>query len=113
MPAGNYNIQVDQGSTFIFYIEYQTEGGTGEDLRGYTAEMQVRRSVIDPAIILQVSGGVSGNNAGVTHGGDTGEFVVGATFSGTVGSPPKGRRSQTGGPDLLQCGHLRFHASGF
>lgn len=86
MPAGRYDIQADQGSTFIFYIEYQTEGGTGEDLRGFSAEMQVRRSVIDPAIILQVSGGVSGNNAGVTHGGDTGEFVVGGTFSGTVGS---------------------------
>ena len=27
--------------------------------------------------------------------------------------PSEGRRSQTGGPDLLQCGHLRFHASGF
>jgi len=85
MPAGNYNIQVDQGSTFVFYIEYQGEGGTGEDLRGYTAEMQVRRSAIDTGMVLQVSGGVSGANAGVTHGGNTGEFVVGATYSGSVG----------------------------
>jgi hypothetical protein len=86
MPAGNYNIQVDQGSTFVFYIEYQTEGGTGEDLRGYTAEMQVRRSAIDTGLVLQIAGGVSGNNLGVTHGGSTGEFVSGATYSGTLGS---------------------------
>ena len=90
MPAGTYNIEVDQGSTFLFYVEYQTEGGTGADLRGYTAEMQIRRSVIDPAMVLQISGGVSGQNAGVTHGGSTGEFVVGANFAGTPGDSNSG-----------------------
>ena len=82
MPAGKYNIIADQGSTFVFYVEYQTDGGTGQALHGYTAEMQVRRSAIDTGLVLQIAGGVSGNNLGITNGGNTGEWVVGATYAG-------------------------------
>ena len=90
MPAGKYNIIADQGSTFVFYVEYQTDGGTGQALHGYTAEMQVRRSAIDTGLVLQIAGGVSGNNLGITNGGNTGEWVVGATYAGTPGAASSG-----------------------
>ena len=69
MPSGNFNIVADQGSLFSFFIEYQDSGENAINLNGYTAEMQVRRSVIANEMLLQV--GVSG----CTAGGVTGHFT--------------------------------------
>ena len=100
MPAGNYNIQVDQGSTFVFYIEYQGEGGTGEDLRGYTAEMQVRRFAESDTKLLQfisTNGGTSVfGPSGVTAGlsGGSGGIRLNSTFTGGIND---GMSGSTGG----------------
>lgn len=77
MPSGNFDIIADQGSLFSFFLEYQDSGGNAVNLNGYTAEMQIRRSMIAPEILLQV--GVSG----CTAGGVTGYFT--ASTGGSAG----------------------------
>ena len=43
MAAGNYDIFVEQGTTFTLYLNYKNTGGSSINLSGYTGEMQVRR----------------------------------------------------------------------
>jgi hypothetical protein len=104
MKSGKYDIQVDQGSTFVFHITYQNSTGVAIDLASYTAAMQVRRSVIDTDLILDIS-----STSGVTGGGTTGEFISGVsgpsgggsaslTTSGiTLNGTTAGLSSNTGG----------------
>jgi len=74
MKSGNYDISVDQGSTFIFHLTYQNSAGTAIDLASYSAHMQVRRSTIDTGLILDIS-----SAGGVTGGGSTGEYTSGGS----------------------------------
>ncbi len=74
MKSGNYDISVDQGSTFLFHLTYQDSAGTAVDLSSYTASMQVRRSVIDSDLILDI--GLT-SAFGATGGGTTGEYAEG------------------------------------
>ena len=76
MKSGNYDISVDQGSTFIFHLTYQDSAGTAVDLGSYSARMQVRRSTIDTGLILDIS-----DTAGVTGGGSTGEYTAGGSLA--------------------------------
>jgi hypothetical protein len=98
MKAGNYDITLDQGSTFIFHLTYQNSSGVAIDISSYTAAMQVRRSVIDNDLILDISSG-----GGVTGGGITGEFSVGggsasSSSSGiTLNGSTVGAAGTTGG----------------
>ena len=79
MPSANHHIFVDQGSTFKLFFEYQTQGNTAIDLSAYSANMQVRKSVNDPLLLLHISG-TSGHTGGVprgvTGGGITGDFAI-------------------------------------
>jgi len=79
MKSGKYDISVDQGSTFIFHMGYCDAAGASVDLSGYTASMQIRRSVIDTQLILDIT-----SDGGVTGGGTTGEFTTGS-LSGPSG----------------------------
>ena len=54
MKSGNYDISVDQGSTFVFHLTYQDSAGTAIDLSSYSASMQVRRSTIDTDLLLDI-----------------------------------------------------------
>ena len=78
MKSGNYDISVDQGSTFTFHLTYQDSAGTAIDLASYSASMQVRRSTIDTGLILDIS-----NSGGVTGGGSTGEYTSGGSLAHT------------------------------
>jgi len=90
MPAAQYNILADQGSTFKLFVDYQTAGSTAIDLNNYRAEMQVRRNSNNSGVLLYLTG--SGFTAtAVTGGGATGFFTP-----GTVGSSLDGIRG-TGG----------------
>ena len=86
MPAGNYDINAEQGTTFTLYMNYQDNSGSSINLGAYTnGRMQVRRSATTDKIILSL------DKNGVTGGGSTGEFGVifggtGATFEGTKGT---------------------------
>jgi len=51
MSAGRYDIVLEQGATFSEYLRYEDSTGSGVDLRGYSARMQVREA---PAASLLV-----------------------------------------------------------
>ena len=86
MPAGNYDIKTEQGTTFLLHMVFQDSDGDAIDLNSYTTgQMQVRRSKDTNKKILMV------DDSGVTGGGSTGEFGVifgttGATFDGVSGT---------------------------
>ena len=86
MPAGNYNINAEQGTTFTLYMNYQDSSGNAINLASYSnGRMQVRRSENTDKLILSL------DKDGVTGGGSTGELGVifggtGATFDGTTGT---------------------------
>jgi hypothetical protein len=90
MPAAQYNILADQGSTFKLFVDYQTAGATAVNLNNHRAEMQVRRNSNNSGILLYLTG--SGFTAtAVTGGGETGFFTP-----GTIGSSLDGIQG-TGG----------------
>lgn len=64
MRAGIYNIDCEQGSTFVRLLVLKrpdlVADPTGEtyvdfDLSGYTARMQVRRTIENPAVMLELT----------------------------------------------------------
>lgn len=97
MASGNYDIFVEQGTTFTLYLNYKNTGGSSINLSGYTAEMQVRRSTESSKRLLQVDG------HGVTGGGSTGEWTPGNTFQGILGTGGISVNSGTG-PGVLTGG---------
>jgi len=84
MPAAKHNLDIDRGSTFKLFLEYQTAGSVGIDLNGYTADMQVRRSADASDIILHLQGNSAERE--LTGGGSTGSYTVGGAFAGVTGS---------------------------
>ena len=105
MKSGNYDISVDQGSTFVFHLTYQDSAGTAIDLANHSISMQVRRSVTDTDLILDIS------TSGVTGGGSTGEYSSGGSLGhsysgitmngGTVGVKAPQMGGVTGGVYIL------------
>ena len=85
MKSGKYDISVDQGSTFIFWMGYSDASGASVDLTGYTASMQVRRSTVDSQLILSIN-----SDTGVTGGGTTGEYTAGVSGPSGGGSAALG-----------------------
>jgi hypothetical protein len=75
MPAIKNDIYAEQGANQVIYLEYYYKNGPYIDLYIFTAEMQVRRSVIDTGILIIAS------TAGLTGGGITGEFIMGSTLT--------------------------------
>lgn len=55
MPAGNYNISIEQGATFTLGVGYQDGSGLAVNLTGYTADMQVRSTVGNSVIQYELS----------------------------------------------------------
>tara|TARA_R110000824_G_scaffold89734_2_gene219755 strand:- start:132 stop:575 length:444 start_codon:yes stop_codon:yes gene_type:complete len=75
MPAGEYDIFAEQGTSFTLGITYKDANNTVIDLDGYTGSMQVRRSVSDNQALLFLTGNTY--SASVTGGGITQEFTTG------------------------------------
>ena len=103
MAAGEYDIKVDQGSTFKFHLTYQS-GNTGIDLANYRANMQVRGSFSNDRIILSLEGTTA--YASLTGGGSTGYFTGTGGVVGTGGAylnVDKSGSSGTTGGLLLQA----------
>lgn len=55
MLAGKYNMVCDQGSTFTRTIEIKQADGTVFSLTGYTARMEVRRTVDATSSLIGLS----------------------------------------------------------
>lgn len=83
MPAGEYDISADQGSTFRFHVTYMDSAENAVDLDNYTASMQVRRSFTSDTILLTITGGTM--DGSVIGGGSTGYFTGTGGVSGTGG----------------------------
>lgn len=83
MPAGQYHILADKGSTFKLFMEYQTAGGTAVDLSSHEARMQVRRNSNNENILLFMTGTTL--TSSVTGGGITGYFSPTGGVAGTGG----------------------------
>lgn len=55
MLAGQYDITVEQGSTFNLTLVYKDQRGYVIDLTGYSARMQLRSSVASSAVVLDLT----------------------------------------------------------
>ena len=91
--ASEVDIVIDSGTSFSYHFQWTDStvaANPGVDLKKYVANMDVRRSVLADKKLLSLHGSTlndngSAINSGITHGGSTGEFVNGATFSGIPG----------------------------
>lgn len=70
ISPGTYNITAYQGATFNFVATW-TIGATPVDLEGYTARMQVRRTVDATTAILSLT-----SSSGITLGGEAGTIAI-------------------------------------
>lgn len=70
ISPGTYNITAYQGATFNFVATW-TIGASPVNLEGYTARMQVRRTVDDTDAVLSLT-----NLSGITLGGEAGTIAV-------------------------------------
>jgi len=91
--SANYDITIDQGSSFYFHFQYLDENSNPINVAGYTAEMMVKRSSLLDESILHLTN--ARPNGGITAG------FTGATF-GLTGGISLNRNlgntgSQTGG----------------
>ena len=99
MPAGDYDISSEQGTTFNLSLTYQDSASSAIDLESYTGRMQVRRSVKDTKALLFLTGttGSSVNTGSLTGGGSTGDFTTGSTAGQTGTGGIQLNTSSTGG----------------
>ena len=98
MPAGDYHIKAEQGSTFSLTLTYKDSSNNVIDVSSKTARMQVRRSEFSTKKLLDIdvgnvtgpsdvvgTGGISMNASGVT-----GNINV-AVDAATMALVPSGR----------------------
>jgi len=83
MPAGEYDISAEQGTTFTLALTYKDSSNAVIDLASYTGRMQVRRSVNDNQVLLNLTGATASSS--ITGGGVTGEFSSTGDTSGVSG----------------------------
>lgn len=59
--ADKHNISIDKGATFQMAVTWQDENAAAINLTGYTARMQIRKSINDksPVISLTSSSGIT------------------------------------------------------
>jgi hypothetical protein len=72
MVAGKYDFYIQQGATFNRTIVWKDGNEVPVDLNGYTARMQVRKTVTATAAILSLTT----ENGKITLGGNLGTIVL-------------------------------------
>jgi len=72
MLAGKYNIVCDQGSSFTRTLEIKTAEGTVFSLTGYTARMEVRRTLDASTTIVSLTT----TNGRISINGSTGVITL-------------------------------------
>lgn len=68
--AAQYDISIDQGSNFDFWVQYLTESNVGINLSNFSAEMQIKRyrGADYPLLFASTNGVTYGYTAGYTSG---------------------------------------------
>ena len=75
--TAKYDLSINKGSNFNFWLQYLTDGNTGVNLSSYTGEMQIKRYRGEDYPLLFVS------TRGLTYG-YTGGFTTGIAGIGGI-----------------------------
>lgn len=80
MAAGTYNFTIEQGTTFSREIVWKDDQDNPIDVTGYTARMQIRSSVADATVLLELTS----ENGRITVGTTDGKFTLSITDADTT-----------------------------
>lgn len=88
MPAGNYNIVIEQGATFDRLITITEPDGNLKNLTGYSARMQIRRDIDADAMLIELTdangrielGGTLGTVRLLINAADTAALARGGVY---------------------------------
>lgn len=82
MPAGRYNIIIEQGATFELELQYKDSNSVPIDLTGYSGRMQIRPSIGSPTSYLCLSSSLNSDGTGLNFSGSNGSTPP---SSGSIG----------------------------
>ena len=72
MPAGKYNLLIEQGATFELELQYKDSNGVVVDLTGYSGRLQIRPSIGSPTAYLCLSSTLNADGTGLNFSGSNG-----------------------------------------
>jgi hypothetical protein len=72
MPAGKYNLLIEQGATFELELQYKDSNGVVVDLTGYSGRLQIRPSIGSPTAYLCLSSSLNPDGTGLNFSGSNG-----------------------------------------
>jgi hypothetical protein len=55
MPAATYDFEIEQGTTLLKPIQWKDSAGNPVNMTGYTARMQIRKSVSSDEVLLELT----------------------------------------------------------
>jgi len=84
-PAGQYHIITDQGATFTRQLTWKDDTGAAVNLTGYTARMQLRTSVANDSVVLELTD----SNGRIALGGTAGTITLTVTAADMTTLPPQ------------------------
>lgn len=82
MPAGRYNLLIEQGATFEVELQYKDSNGVVVDLTGYSGRLQIRPSIGSPTAYLCLSSSLNADGTGLNFSGSNGSTPP---ASGSIG----------------------------
>ena len=82
MPAGRYNLLIEQGATFEIELQYKDSNGVVVDLTGYSGRLQIRPSIGSPTAYLCLSSSLNADGTGLNFSGSNGSTPP---TSGSIG----------------------------
>jgi hypothetical protein len=82
MPAGRYNLLIEQGSTYELELQYKDSNGVAVDLTGYSGRLQIRPSIGSPTAYLCLSSSLNVDGTGLNFSGSNNNT---SPISGSIG----------------------------
>jgi len=82
MPAGRYNLLIEQGATYTLELQYKDSNGAIVDLTGYSGRLQIRPSIGSPTAYLCLSSSLNPDGTGLNFSGSNGSTPP---SSGSIG----------------------------
>lgn len=83
MPAGSYDITIEQGATYDTTFTWTNSAGSAVNLTGYTARLQIRESVDAASTLVSLT-----SSSGITLGGVAGTVQVTISATATAALTP-------------------------
>ena len=82
MPAGKYNLLIEQGATYQVELQYKDSTGAVVDLTGYSGRLQIRPSIGASTTYLCLSSSLDADGTGLNF---SGSYGINPPTSGTIG----------------------------